>query len=288
MKHVHTFSCPVFALQNELALGKLLPRWSPRARLGLNLGSSPTHARNVYLVLNLLTGCVSLQYHCWFDDFYETTRHGRPDFSNTICWQQLAGLSCVAQILSNLPRPMQSSTVSQTIPLENRPDDLDDFSVPQVNFDSVIDGESFADKESQALGSSGNSCTSQAPHQAEGVTTIEPTVTAGTSRSGRICTMSRKMAKSTSQRDFFGTSGIHYMANLSTTAFDETPEDSFHYYHRDLQERMQNPIAFHAEMMGDIMYYDQALQQPDAKQFANAIVKEVNGHVGNKHWTLVK
>jgi hypothetical protein len=42
--------------------------------------------------------------------------------------------------------------------LENRPDDLDDFSVPQVDFDVVIDGESFADGESQATGSSGNSC----------------------------------------------------------------------------------------------------------------------------------
>jgi hypothetical protein len=40
---------------------------------------------------------------------------------------------------------------------------------------------------------------------------------------------------------------------------------------------MRNPIAFHAEMMGNIMYYHQALQQPDAKQFANAVVKEVNG-----------
>ncbi len=100
--------------------------------------------------------------------------------------------------------------------------------------------------------------------------------------------MSEKMAESTSQRDFFGTSGMHYMANLSTTAFDETPEEFFHNYHLDLQECMQNPIAFHAEMMGDIMYYDQALQQPDAKQFTNAIVKEVNWHVDNKHWTLVK
>jgi hypothetical protein len=72
------------------------------------------------------------------------------------------------------------------------------------------------------------------------------------------------MVKFTSQWDFFGTSGMHYMANLSTTAFDETPEDLFHNYHLDLQERMQNPIAFHAEMTGDIMYYDQALQQPDA------------------------
>jgi hypothetical protein len=75
-KHVHTFGCPVFALQNELASGKSLPRWSSHARLGLNLGPSPMHARIVYLVLNLITGYVSPQYHCRFVDFFETTRHG--------------------------------------------------------------------------------------------------------------------------------------------------------------------------------------------------------------------
>jgi hypothetical protein len=152
----------------------------------------------------------------------------------------------------------------------------------------MLDGETFADQESQATGSSGNSCTSQAPHQAEGVTPIEPTVTAGTSRSRRVCPMSRRMAKFMSQRDFFGTSGMHYMANQPTTAFNETPEDLFHDHHLDLQERMGNPISFHTEMMCDIMYYNQALQQPDAKQFANTVVKEVNGHVDNKHWILVK
>jgi hypothetical protein len=52
MKHAHTFGCHVFALQNALASGNQLPRWSPRVRLGLNLGPSPMHARNVYLVLN--------------------------------------------------------------------------------------------------------------------------------------------------------------------------------------------------------------------------------------------
>jgi hypothetical protein len=52
MKHVHTFGCPVFMLQNALASGNLLRQWSPCARLGLNLGPSPMHARNVYLVLN--------------------------------------------------------------------------------------------------------------------------------------------------------------------------------------------------------------------------------------------
>ncbi len=40
-------------------------------------------------------------------------------------------------------------------------------------------------------------------------------------------------------------------------------------------------------MMGDIMYFQQALNQPDAKQFVHAVVKEVNGHVENNHWALV-
>ncbi len=87
MKHEHTFGCPVLALQNALASGNQLPRWSPCTCLGLNLGPSPRHARNVYLVLNLITGCVSPQYHCRFDDFFEMTRHGGPDVSGTICWQ---------------------------------------------------------------------------------------------------------------------------------------------------------------------------------------------------------
>ena len=90
--HMHTFGCPVFALQNELSSGKTIPHWSPRARLGINLGPSPSHARNVYLILNLHTGCVSPQFHCRFDDFYETVKHGGPDVSVPSIWQQLAGL----------------------------------------------------------------------------------------------------------------------------------------------------------------------------------------------------
>ncbi len=52
--------------------------------------------------------------------------------------------------------------------------------------------------------------------------------------------------------------GLHHMAHQST--FDENNEDLFHDDHLELQERMQNPIAFHAEMMGDIMYLQQALR----------------------------
>jgi hypothetical protein len=68
----------------------------------------------------------------------------------------------------------------------------------------------------------------------------------------------------------------------------ETDEDLFHDAHLELQERMRNPIAFHAKIMGDIIYYHQVLKQPEASQFVDSIIKEINGHVDNKHWRLAK
>jgi hypothetical protein len=41
-------------------------------------------------------------------------------------------------------------------------------------------------------------------------------------------------------------------------------------------------------MMGDTMYLNQALQQPDAALFVEAVVQEVNGHIDNNHWWLTK
>jgi hypothetical protein len=91
MQFLHTFRCPVFALNNSLALNKALPRWDPRAHLGLNLGPSPTHARNVHLVLSLTTGLFSPQFHVCFDDFFETCKYGVTDGGVASTWQCLAG-----------------------------------------------------------------------------------------------------------------------------------------------------------------------------------------------------
>ncbi len=49
---------------------------------------------------------------------------------------------------------------------------------------------------------------------------------------------------------------------------------------------MRHPIAFHAEMLGDIMYFQQALKQPNAKEFVQAVIKEVNRHVDSNNWML--
>jgi hypothetical protein len=94
------------------------------------------------------------------------------------------------------------------------------------------------------------------------------------------------MAESMSQRDFYGNQGMHYMASQATTG--NTDEDLFDDAHLQLQERMRNPIMFHAEMMGDIMYLQQVLKQPDAKEFVQMVIKEVNGHMDSNNWMLQK
>jgi hypothetical protein len=107
------------------------------------------------------------------------------------------------------------------------------------------DNHSISDGDSQVTENMQPSHQSRASHQNEGATSVEPTFTAGTSQRWQVCTMSRRIAESAAQ-------GLHHMAHQST--FSETNEDLFHDTHLELQEQMQNPIAFHTEMMGDIMY----------------------------------
>ena len=50
---------------------------------------------------------------------------------------------------------------------------------------------------------------------------------------------------------------------------------------------MDNPIAFVASTNPDIMYLDEALKQPDSKEFQKAMIEEVKSHTDNDHWKIV-
>ena len=73
--------------------------------------------------------------------------------------------------------------------------------------------------------------------------------------------------------------------DINLFSFQSTFE-SVHDQELDMQERMRHPMAFHSEMLGDTMYFHQAMNQPDADSFVKATIKEVNGHVDNGNWEL--
>eukprot|EP00957_Ditylum_brightwellii_P211633 15366401-Ditylum_brightwellii.AAC.2 len=54
-----------------------VPKWDPRARLGIFLDPSSVHVGNVHLVFNPQAGHVSPQYHVVFDDTFLIVSHLR-------------------------------------------------------------------------------------------------------------------------------------------------------------------------------------------------------------------
>ncbi len=148
-------------------------------------------------------------------------------------------------ILSEVSAPTQHSVMY--------PETQSEANVPSEEISVTPPFHKFAgDNYSVSDGDSQDTDNVQPSHQSrtEEATSAESTLTAGTSQCGRVHTMSRRMTESVAQ-------GLHHMAHQST--FEETDEDLFHNAHLELQEWMRNPIVFHAEMIGDIIYLQQAL-----------------------------
>ena len=76
-KHSIPFGCPVFVLKDQLQQRAPFHKWKNRTRLGMYLGRSPIHARNVSLVMDLEKGYVSPQFHCNHDKAFATVRDSR-------------------------------------------------------------------------------------------------------------------------------------------------------------------------------------------------------------------
>ena len=72
LQRAHVWGCPVYFLEPALQDGKKIHKWQPHARLGIFVGFSHVHSSLVLLVLNVVTGKTSPQYHVVFDDKFST------------------------------------------------------------------------------------------------------------------------------------------------------------------------------------------------------------------------
>ena len=54
-----------------------------------------------------------------------------------------------------------------------------------------------------------------------------------------------------------------------------------------LQHQLDDPIAFAASNDPDVLYYHQAMQASDRREFQKAVEQEIAGHVKGKHWVEI-
>ena len=279
LKHMHTFGCPVYALDNSLQAGKYIPHWNSRARLGMYLGPSPRHAKTVSLVMNLSTGLVSPQFHVQHDEFFESIRRDVPQPPSP--WKTLAGLRGKQRITAKSVPPKDKSisdknreTTETAIDLPMAEDYIieDEYEAPDLFYpeDEQITVENEESIEHDTQDHSFENSQEEEPH------------TSVSRVSGRVRKRTARMQGSIDQ-------------GLQLTSFHAQEEvvDREQYYetmHEDdykLQDQMCDPIAFKANSDPDTMYYHEAIRAPDHDEFLQAIVKEVNAHIEGNHWQLV-
>ena len=282
----HTFGCPIFALDHRLQGKKSVPRWDSRARLGIYLGKSPIHARNVSNVLSTSSGCVSPQFHVIHDDFFETVQGDMLTRDVTIKWKLLAGFTRDGiedqlpkhDVIINKKRMIEGSANKQARRNRQCPS-REQTTVQQEEPEFNEGGENQAVEEGPAVNTENVAVGDEATEAVQWPMQRQPTTAGPTTRSGRRVRIPQRL--------------IAVNAMVPTDDQQEPDvEELMQCMHADeykTQQDMGNPIAFMSKMNGDkdTMYYHEAMKQHDSEHFVNAIVKEFNDHVERKHWSLI-
>jgi hypothetical protein len=72
LRNLHDWGAPTYVLDPQLQSGNKLPRWQPCSCRGIFLGFSTIHSSEVPLILNLVTGSITPQFHVVIDDTFST------------------------------------------------------------------------------------------------------------------------------------------------------------------------------------------------------------------------
>jgi Reverse transcriptase (RNA-dependent DNA polymerase) len=277
LKNHHHIGIPTYVLDNDLQSGKKIPKWMPRARVGIYLGKSPRHARNVALVLNPRTGLVSPQFHVRFDDTFETVRGMREETHSL--WKKKCGFAredtkARKQIKSSTTTT-KCSTGSETektviqreeVELVERNENLQqnttedlrihEGATNQMELDAFYDNEVMPNPE-PAIQETRQNQVQQQP---------------ATRRSTRQHKPTQRMLESIEQEEMF------MPVTLQSIKYDDNYETFLDREH---------VLAIAASTDPDTMYFDQAMNQPDSREFINAAIDEITTHNDNGHWAIV-
>ena len=253
--HMHTFGSPVCTLDARLQQGKRVEKWTNRSRIGVCLGSSPRHSRKVALALSLKTGHVSPQFHCQFDDLFETRRPSSGNPSVRSRWQMETGFTDGGQ----LQAIATADDISQS---------LLEITDPQME-----ETDTSADMP-QLVTAAENDLERRRAPQASGAIAED-----GDNRRRS----SRQRIRTSVMQDCIDQEALP-LHSLHVSW------DVFHDQANDIEDEMRDPISFAlaASSNPDILCLNEAMDTEDSEQFRRAMMEEVDSHTDHEHWEVIK
>jgi hypothetical protein len=308
---LHHFGCPVYVLHNRLQVKQKIDKWKPRSKLGIYLGASPRHARNIALVLNPTTGLVSPQFHCKFDELFATVKDSN-DIGHSE-WKQCAGF-LKASLVEQLPRSDQDISTSQSYNTAwtNEFQKQGMHAVDQeVKESSLRTGPQHQEMSTQSmkLGTSDLLGISDEPHNMQQPTDEPREVHQQLGTSGSLG-ISDEPHNASGHNTTNNNNTYHAYEHKTTLRHSKRTHKPTQRYLESLeQETIALPAALEASRFDpyiipevdtmdaimmlsksgdpDTMYYHEALKQSDRDQFIKAMKLEIQCHENRNHWKLI-
>ena len=309
-KHWHTFGCPVYVLDSALQTGNIFHKWKSRSKVGIYLGRSPNHARNVALVLDRTTGLVSPQFHVQFDSNFDTVK---PDKFDHI-WKLKAGfITSLKRKLINSPSRGRNNdnynnsiSTNETRRRENAlRDERAQRRSERNNRKRNNEGELISHSEGGHMYtniplSEGDRNSNSSPSEGGIISSSEGDTNKIQQSKIQIPNENSQTSSSLPIEDMELVHKLHHTPErhddthphiiAAQNIIDETNEIYAHYHLCHNQEQMNTAslMAFKAVADPDSMYMHQAMKQHDRKHFIKAMESEVQAQYNNKNFSLIK
>ena len=292
LKVFHPFDSPVYVLANELQARQSHNKWTDRSRVGIFLQDSPNHSSSVPLVLNTSSGNVSPQFHCMYDDSFDTCRR---DFKFSSIWQEKVKLY-MDNATTTTPIPTNHTNISiQPLPATQlHSPTMVDFNITTPhNINPPAETDNLPPEFNHQWDTPEN--ISENPFHVTNNTHVDITplpaqyivddVPIHITRTGRTSRPPRKFADSahSSLKVFTSTfcpSVQHCEIHLlqpSTMGYSEPHPFAL----------LSSHIFANIATNPDTMTLNEALSQPDRDHFLGAMKKELHDHISRSHWKFI-
>ena len=266
VKHQKTFGCPIYVLDNKLQTGNIFHKWSARSKVGIYLGRSPQHSRNVALVLDRYTGLVSPQFHVIHDNRFETVDQEQYESR----WQVKAGFVALKSERSQknkVTTPM-TTKISANHRKRSMMDQADADEMERRKIQKSERDERIARRNEEK-----GRAESKSNSEGETVSTSEG---------------DNNQQTSDSQSDDVGTVSNNDAVVEASTLGDIREIFCLETMFPDIDTKDDEMCALKAVADPDVMYMHQAMKQDDKKEFVKAMQKEVDDQTNNGNFSIVR
>ena len=263
LKDFHTFGCPCYVLDSR----EHVPKWDPRSSVRIFVGFSREHARNVAMVLNPFTGLVSPQYHVVFDDHFQTVQGLRtttiPDSWTALCDKNSVRLQ--VELPHVTPATMSKSGGEEVHSAVSSGALGEQKSV----HDNFINLEKSGLRRSPRL-------------QAQKAVAYTALAAIHLKITSLYSDTKCKLLESLTQDDLGAP--IHYTAFFTAAA---VRCEELNLLMDGTINKVHEFIFAANQQQNETYTFKDALLQDDAADFIKAMVKEIDDHEKNNHWTMV-